>query len=117
MAQLASEMRQIKSFLHVSTAYVNCHLGRNVHVEERQYPFSVDGRPVAHADIIAELAALPADDAERRVSRLAPLELRHSKMALCCCWCSKVGARVGGKVGGNSATHCQLQRPMPGPMH
>ncbi len=67
MAQLASEMRQIKSFLHVSTAYVNCHLGRNVHVEERQYPFSVDGRPVAHADIIAELAALPADDAERRV--------------------------------------------------
>lgn len=86
MAQLASEMRQIKSFLHVSTAYVNCHLGRNVHVEERQYPFSVDGRPVAHADIIAELAALPADDAERRVSRLAPLELRQSEMALCCCW-------------------------------
>ena len=68
MAQLASEMKQIKSFLHVSTAYVNCHLGRNVHVEERQYPFTVNGRPVSHADIIAELAALAPEAAERRVS-------------------------------------------------
>jgi len=67
MAQLAAEMRQIRSFLHVSTAYVNCHLGRNVHVEERQYPFTVGGRPVAHAEVIAELAALPADEAERKV--------------------------------------------------
>ncbi|CAL8472356.1 g11899 [Coccomyxa elongata] len=66
MAQLASEMRQIKSFLHVSTAYVNCHLGRDVHVEERQYPFTVNGRPVSHADIIAELAALAPEAAERR---------------------------------------------------
>lgn len=72
MAQLASEMRQIKSFLHVSTAYVNCHLGRNVHVEERQYPFTVNGRPVSHAHIIAELAALAPEAAERRVSPLIP---------------------------------------------
>jgi fatty acyl-CoA reductase len=67
MAELASEMLQIRSFLHVSTAYVNCHLGRGVHVEEQRYPITLDGRRMAHAEVAAELAALAPDVAERRV--------------------------------------------------
>ena len=67
MAELASEMRQIRSFLHVSTAYVNCHLGRGAHVEEQRYPITLDGRRMAHAEVAAELAALAPDVAERRV--------------------------------------------------
>jgi hypothetical protein len=68
MAQLASEMQHIKSFLHVSTAYVNCHLGRNKHVEEKQYLVSLRGGPVEHAQLIQELLDLAPDEAERRVS-------------------------------------------------
>ena len=71
MAELASEMRHIRSFLHVSTAYVNCFLGRGVHVEERRYPVQLDGRRLAHAEVAAELASMAPDVAERKVSSLA----------------------------------------------
>ena len=72
MAELASEMQHIKSFLHVSTAYVNCHLGRERHVEERQYPVSLNGQTVSHGELIKELLALSPDDAEHRVSIFYP---------------------------------------------
>ena len=68
MGELAAEMGQLRTFLHVSTAYVNCFLGRGVHVEERQYALrGLDGQCLVHADVAAELAALSPEAAERRV--------------------------------------------------
>ncbi len=67
MAALAADMKQIKSFLHVSTAYVNCFLGRQKHVEERQYTIMFSGKPMSHAAVIGELQSLSPKDAEKRV--------------------------------------------------
>ena len=67
MAALAADMKQIKSFLHVSTAYVNCFLGRQKHVEERQYAIMFNGKPMSHATVIEELQSLSPKDAEKRV--------------------------------------------------
>lgn len=68
MGELAAGMGQLRSFLHVSTAYVNCFLGRGVHVEERQYTLpGRDGQTLVHADVADELAALTPEAAERRV--------------------------------------------------
>ena len=69
MAALAADMKQIKSFLHVSTAYVNCFLGRHKHVEERQYAIMFNGKPMSHAAVIEELQSLSPKDAEKRVRR------------------------------------------------
>lgn len=73
MAALASDMKQLRSFLHVSTAYVNCFLGRQKHVEERQYAIMFNGKPMSHEAVIAELQALPPAEAERRVRFAASL--------------------------------------------
>ncbi len=70
MAALAADMRQLRSFLHVSTAYVNCFLGRQKHVEERQYPIMFNGKPMNHAAVIEELQDLPPKEAESRVRPL-----------------------------------------------
>ena len=70
MAALAADMRQLRSFLHVSTAYVNCFLGRQKHVEERQYPIMFNGKPMNHAAVIEELQSLPPKEAESRVRPL-----------------------------------------------
>ena len=67
MAALAADMKQLKSFLHVSTAYVNCFLGRQKHVEERQYAIMFNGKPMSHAAVIEELQSLPPKAAESRV--------------------------------------------------
>ena len=64
-------MRHIRSFMHVSTAYVNCFLGRGAHVEEQLYPILLDGRRLAHAEVAAELAGMAPDVAERKVRWLA----------------------------------------------
>ncbi|CAL5224937.1 g7706 [Coccomyxa viridis] len=68
MAALAADMRQLRSFLHVSTAYVNCFLGRQKHVEERQYPIMFNGKPMNHAAVIEELQDLPPKEAESRAA-------------------------------------------------
>ena len=63
----------LRAFVHVSTAYVNAHLPKGSHVEEALYPLHMrscgDDEPgrVVHGAIAAELAALPAAKAERRV--------------------------------------------------
>ena len=67
MAALAGDMKQLKSFLHVSTAYVNCFLGRQKHVEEREYAIMFNGKPMSHAAVIEELQSLPPKAAESRV--------------------------------------------------
>ena len=67
MAALAADMRQLRSFLHVSTAYVNCFLGRQKHVEERQYAIMFNGKPMSHEAVIEELQSLPPKEAESRV--------------------------------------------------
>ena len=69
MAALAADMKQLKSFLHVSTAYVNCFLGRQKHVEERQYELMHNGKPMCHAAVIEELQSLAPDQAEKRGER------------------------------------------------
>ena len=72
MAALAADMKQLRSFLHVSTAYVNCFLGRQKHVEERQYELVHNGKPMCHAAVIEELQSLAPDQAEKRVSAAWP---------------------------------------------
>ena len=80
MAALAADMKQLKSFLHVSTAYVNCFLGRQKHVEERQYELMHNGKPMCHAAVIEELQSLVPDQAEKRVSAAWP---EHHACNLC----------------------------------
>ena len=95
MAALAADMKQLRSFLHVSTAYVNCFLGRQKHVEERQYELMHNGKPMCHAAVIEELQSLAPDQAEKRVSAAWPEHLiavraRHPSL-----WSQKWPASCG----------------------
>ena len=69
-AKLASTMPNLRAFVYVSTAYVNAHLPRGSHVEERIYPLHhSDGSRVQHAALAAALLALPPGRAARQARR------------------------------------------------
>ena len=71
---------RLRGMVHVSTAYVNANLKRGTHVEERIYPLvreTTDRRTgakvktvLSHAEVAAELLALPAAAATRAVDKL-----------------------------------------------
>ena len=72
---------RLRGMVHVSTAYVNSNLKRGTHVEERIYPLVREtitdkktGAKVrtvlSHADVVAELRALPAAAATKAADKL-----------------------------------------------
>ena len=79
-APAAAAPPRLRGMVHVSTAYVNAHLKRGTHVEERIYPLvreETDRRTgakvrteLAHAAVAAELLALPAAAATKAADKL-----------------------------------------------
>ncbi len=68
VATLALKIKQLKAFVHVSTAYVNCNLPRGSHIEEQIYPLHhKDGSKVEHKKLAIKLAAMPPNKAEAEV--------------------------------------------------
>ena len=68
VATLALKIKQLKAFVHVSTAYVNCNLPRGSHIEEQIYPlYHKDGKKVEHKKLAIKLAAMPPNKAEAEV--------------------------------------------------
>ena len=68
VATLALKIKQLKAFVHVSTAYVNCNLPRGSHIEEQIYPLHhKDGKKMEHKKIAIKLAAMPPNKAEAEV--------------------------------------------------
>lgn len=73
MASLALKIKNIKGFVHVSTAYVNSNLPRGSHIEEEIYPLHYkNGRKVEHKKLAIKLAAMQPAKAEAEV-RCRPL--------------------------------------------
>jgi fatty acyl-CoA reductase len=68
---LATQMQQLRCFLHVSTAFVNANQPRGSIIEERLYPLKLGADEVSHAAVVDELMFLDADDANVRVSQTA----------------------------------------------
>ncbi len=73
VSELALQIKGMRGFVHVSTAYVNSNLPRGSHIEERIYPLRrKDGRRLEHAKLALQLAALPPTKAEATVSPIPP---------------------------------------------
>ncbi|XP_071644754.1 fatty acyl-CoA reductase wat-like [Temnothorax longispinosus] len=60
--KLAKHMPNLKSFIHVSTAYANCHVE---HIEERFYSY-----PINHKDLIMFTRYLNENVIEEKISRI-----------------------------------------------
>ena len=68
VATLALKIKQLKAFVHVSTAYVNCNLPRGSHIEEQIYPlYHKNGKKVEHKALAMRLAEMPPAKAEAEV--------------------------------------------------
>ncbi|BDA50523.1 probable fatty acyl-CoA reductase 1 [Coccomyxa sp. Obi] len=71
VSELALQIKNLRGFVHVSTAYVNSNLPRGSHIEERIYPlYRKDGRRVEHSKLALQLAALPPPKAEATAQKL-----------------------------------------------
>jgi fatty acyl-CoA reductase len=70
LLNLATQMQQLRCFLHVSTAYVNVNQPRGSSVEERIYPLKLGSEVVSHAAVVEDLLSLEPDDANVRVSSM-----------------------------------------------
>ncbi|CAL1688896.1 unnamed protein product [Lasius platythorax] len=62
---IAKHMPNLKSFIHVSTAYANCHVK---YIEERFYTYSID-----HRELITLTRTLPESTIKERISRITSL--------------------------------------------
>ncbi|CAL1688894.1 unnamed protein product [Lasius platythorax] len=62
---IAKHMPNLKSFIHVSTAYSNCHVK---YIEERFYTYSID-----HRELITLTRTLPESTIKERISRITSL--------------------------------------------
>ena len=70
VALLAQRMKQLKGFVHASTAYVNANLPKGSHVEEKIYPIYRKNGQILDPDGMARtLAALSPAAAEAKVQR------------------------------------------------
>ncbi len=68
MAELAQEMKGLRAFVHVSTAFANVHMPAGTCVEERMYTLHTrKGDFVNHKALAARLAAAPPRKAKRKV--------------------------------------------------
>lgn len=80
VATLALKIKQLKAFVHVSTAYVNCNLPRGSHIEEQIYPlYHKNGKKLEHKKIAIKLAALPPAKAEAEVH---PIRLKDPAVSI-----------------------------------
>lgn len=65
---MAQRMKQLRGFVHVSTAYVSSSLPRNSHTEEKIYPIHhKNGQVLNHNETARTLAALSPASAEAKV--------------------------------------------------
>ncbi|KMQ88967.1 fatty acyl- reductase [Lasius niger] len=60
---IAKHMPNLKSFIHVSTLYANCHVK---HIEERFYTYPID-----HKDLITFTRTLPGSVIDEKLTRIA----------------------------------------------
>jgi fatty acyl-CoA reductase len=68
VALLAQRMKQLRGFVHISTAYVNSNLPRGSHVEEKVYPIYRKNGQILDPDGLARtLTALSPAAAELKV--------------------------------------------------
>lgn len=67
LLQLAAKMTSLKSYVHVSTAYVNVNLPENSSIDERLYPLCVGSQPVSHEGVVEDLLSLGPGTANVRV--------------------------------------------------
>ena len=66
LADMAAEMPNLKSFVHVSTAYVNGNQPKGTSVSENLLP--LDGEGADHASLVTQLQGLPRAQAASQVS-------------------------------------------------
>lgn len=69
---LLPQMKKLRCFMYVSTAYSNAHLKRYSTVHEQLYPLrEQDGREVDHAAVVDRLLAMPVEEAQQEVNQLS----------------------------------------------
>ncbi len=69
--QLLTQMKKLRCFMYVSTAYSNAHLKKYSTVHEQLYPLrEQDGREVDHAAVVDRLLAMPVEEAQQEVNHL-----------------------------------------------
>ncbi|GBF97098.1 hypothetical protein Rsub_10109 [Raphidocelis subcapitata] len=73
MARLVARMPRLRSFVYVSTCYVNINKPQGFKVEERIYSLTVGGREVDAAGVAEELLALPEPEAEALAAKYIDL--------------------------------------------
>lgn len=62
------QMKNLRCFMYVSTAYSNAHLQKYSTVKEQLYPLQEqDGQEVDHAAIVDRLLAMPVEEAQSEV--------------------------------------------------
>ncbi|KAF8068243.1 fatty acyl-CoA reductase [Scenedesmus sp. PABB004] len=72
MMRVASGMTSLRSFVHVSTYFVNNHLPRNSVVKEQIYPvpLQVGGVAMSHAEYVAAMLAMTPEQANKQTAEL-----------------------------------------------
>lgn len=67
LMQLAASCRNLRSFVHVSTYFVNNHMPRNSVVREAVHalPLELGGRRVDYAEFVSTLMDMPSEEANR----------------------------------------------------
>ena len=69
--RLLTQMKKLRCFMYVSTAYSNAHLKKYSTVHEQLYPLrEQDGREVDHAAVVDRLLAMPVEEAQQEVNHL-----------------------------------------------
>lgn len=69
---LLPQMKKLRCFMYVSTAYSNAHLKKYSTVHEQLYPLrEQDGREVDHAAVVDRLLAMPVEEAQQEVNHLS----------------------------------------------
>lgn len=65
--QLSSRMQHLRSFVHVSTYFVNNHMPRNSVVKEQihEVPLELDGQPVDYKELVDALMSMSSEEANR----------------------------------------------------
>jgi fatty acyl-CoA reductase len=58
---LAAQMPNLKSFVHVSTYFVNNHMPRNQLIEEKIFPLDLGG--ISASEMVAQIMAAPKEEA------------------------------------------------------
>lgn len=67
LMELSSQMDNLRSFVHVSTYFVNNHMPRNSEVKEQLHPVPLElhGQPVAYKAFVEGLMAMSTEEANK----------------------------------------------------